>query len=193
MTTKPIEVRKTLRFGTQMHDMLGLGGGIAIFFFALFIQQTQRPDYKAWAFMAFGIAIAIWALVRIIRAKDGLVLSQRGIFLRVPGISSAFIPWSEVSAVDTLDINVERGTFKDVTVVTIGKAYYDQRIRTNAIARRVVPDWDYTFSVLDNNHVQVAVHHSGISQPAQKIRAEVEARWRAFGAAKAENVQRAEA
>jgi hypothetical protein len=185
MTGKPIDVQRTLKYGTGAQDMLGLGGGLAIFLFALWVQQTQRFDYKAFVFMALGLAIAIWAVVRLIRAKEGLVLSTRGVFFRVPGVRSVFIPWSEVKAIETLDIPSGEAVVKDVTVLTISKAYYDKRIHTNAWARRLLPDWNAHFRLADERHVQAALHHRAVGVAPEQLRAEVAARWRAFGGQKA--------
>jgi hypothetical protein len=185
MTGKPIDVQRTLKYGTGAQDMLGLGGGLAIFLFALWVQQTQRFDAKAYLFMAVGIAIAIWAVVRLINAKEGLVLSPRGVFFRVPGVRSVFIPWSEVKAIETLDIPSGKAVVKDVTVLTISKAYYDKRIHTNAWARRLLPDWNAHFRLADEGHVQAALHHRAVGVAPEQLRAEVAARWRAFGGQKA--------
>jgi hypothetical protein len=65
-------------------------------------------------------------------------------------------------------------------VLTISKKFYDRHVHTDAWMKRLTPFWDLTFRLVDRQ-VQAALHHYEIGVPPQVLRAEAEARWRAFG------------
>jgi hypothetical protein len=85
-----------------------------------------------------------------------------------------------VQGVDAITINGPRGvTFKDVTVVTVSRAFYDKVIYVDSFLKRG-PGWDLVFLVSDTT-VQVALHDYILPVTGAELYAAVEARWKAFG------------
>lgn len=146
-----------------------------------------RPSYDRlmtiFAF-ALGGGLTLYALFRMaIPGKPLVVMSETGLWLRIPGVKAVTIPWSEVHGVESVDITgTFRGreeTYEGVTVVLVSRAFYEQNIHVGSWLMRG-PSWHFNF-VPQGEMVQVALHHDALPATAQQLRTAAETRWLAFG------------
>lgn len=137
--------------------------------------------YVGWGLIVFGVGFAAWEFSKATRRqKPLLTLSPDGIRMRVEGVTEFLIPWTEVRGVDSITVTGWRGaTFDNVTVVLVGREFYDRVIHVDSFFWRG-PGWDATFIPLDGM-MQVALHHEILPVTASDLLAAVEARYRAFG------------
>ncbi|MCX7899361.1 MAG: hypothetical protein N2444_04640, partial [Methylocystis sp.] len=135
-------------------------------------------------------ALALWRGSN--PGRPFITISPAGIRYRIWGAREFAIPWREIKGVDTIDIvtnmpwyfrliaprSLYGQVFHGVTVVSVSKQFYDERIFVDSLFLRG-PGWDNNF--LPKGHlVQVALHHDLVSVEPRQLREAVEARWRAF-------------
>jgi hypothetical protein len=165
--------RRMLRFGF----IAAVVGVLSVFF----SDDSDMLRIVGWGLIVFGVGFVAWEFSKTTQPqKPLLVLSPEGINMRVEGATEFFIPWKEVRGVDAITIHGPRAvTFKNVTVVTVSRAFYDKVIYVDSFLKRG-PGWDLIF-LLSDTTVQVALHDYILPVTGAELYAAVEARWKAFG------------
>jgi hypothetical protein len=186
------DVRQVLTYGREKMNRRWLMIGVPILAAGLAFAYLQPGSFKRYDwFMTVG-AIVLggfmtgYALFRMLApGKPLLALSPDGLRLTVEWVKTIRIPWHEVRGVDTIDITGylrgQRMDFTGVTVVLVSKAFYNRHIHIRSFFLRG-PGWDFNF-IPKGRLMQVALHHEALPVEAHKLRAAVEARWRAFHSA----------
>lgn len=199
MTVDVRDTRQTLEYRTATLMVRLLPTGLLLIFLALVIvglaDFERQPTTLIGVVLCFifgigTIAFALWR--RWHHGKPFITLSPDGLRFRIVGVKEVLIPWREIKAVETMDVEAgmwaiawsirrpvyQRFTLRDVTVVVVSKQFYDRFIHVNSFFLRG-PAWDANF-IPDGDVVRVALHHEAVSTDPQSLRAAVEARWLAF-------------
>ena len=163
-------------------------GAVALIACAVLI-PLQPDDFGAgqWTMVAAGIvaggACALYGFSRWKSPQPMVTLSPAGLRLHMEFVKTVLIPWKEVHGVDSIDIGGTVGGepkfLSGVTVVLVGRAFYDRYIHVNSWLLRG-PAWHMNF-VPKGDQMQVALHHEMLQTTAAELRAAVESRWRGFG------------
>lgn len=146
-------------------------------------------ERERWVFGIAGavfFAFAFYDIYKMMDPKSALVeLLPEGIIFRTTS-EDFIVPWSEIRAVDTIDINTSFNgraeSYQGVTAVLVSKHFYDRVIYIDTLFMRG-PGWNAHFVPKNDNEIFLALHHEIIPAPAAEIRRQVESRWRAFGTA----------
>jgi hypothetical protein len=165
--------------------LMALAAGGAL----VYLQPSDFNTFE-WIMTAFTLAVGalltLYGLARWLSPKPMLVLSPAGLRLHIDFVKTILIPWHEVHGVDSIDINgAVRGhtiVLRDVTVVLVTREFYDRDIHVDSSFMRG-PGWDTNFiptRVGGREMMQVALQHEALPTTAAGLRAQVEARWRAF-------------
>ena len=175
MQTEGADVHATLSFGTRRYDFKLL---------AIFVVVAPIVIWAGnWLMIALCVGFGLFQLIRVVVAGSALELSPKGVRYDYDGIKYS-IPWREIRNVASIDIPERRGgVHRDVTVLTISRRFYEKRIH-NRFGKLLNPSRDEYFNVGDKT-VQIAMHHAFMGLKPEELRAAVEARWRAFGGARA--------
>jgi hypothetical protein len=197
------DISQTLEFRTATAMARLLPTGLLLIFLGLSIFVLSDADIKRIGTLVVvavclvaGSAVVVVALWRRINhGKPLFTLSPEGIHYRIPWVKAFNIPWSEIQAVDTVDIEtgywsiLDRRTlisipdyyevtYCNVTVVLVSKQFYDARMSVASFWLRG-PVWKAVF-LPRGELVQVALHHEHVSVAPRLLREAVEARWLAF-------------
>lgn len=174
--TAATNVHKTLKFGTVHYNLI-----LLVIFVAVAPITIWR---QAFVMLAICLVGGLFQLIRVILAQPALALTPDGIAYNFDGISYT-IPWLELRNVETRDIprKDDDEVYKDTTVLTISRKYYEEHIHSN-FGVLLNPSRSEYFNFVDDK-VQIALHHGFMRLKPDYLRAEVEARWRAFGGARA--------
>jgi hypothetical protein len=200
MQVEPANVHQILAYRLDAEFAAWLPIGVLTLFCGLFLFALESPGLPpfgealgAAAAVAVGIgitALALWRRFR--RGKPYYVLSPTGIHMRIPFAKLIVIPWSEIQAVDGIDITVplwslqdwlsfrttQYVTVRDLTVVVVSKQFYDRHIFIDSFLLRG-PGWNANF-IVQGPLVQCALQHEIVAAEPQALRQAVEARWLAF-------------
>lgn len=188
VSARPAGVTSTVTYSTDkaVLDNLPLALvmcalGLVIFAFP----EGNRPKHvlAGWSLIVMSIGWVAYAVFRRSNpSKPRLELSPKGVLFRRPGAKDLHIPWREITAVETIDIEgsilARRSADYDVTAVRISRGFYDRNIHLPSGLQRG-PGWRRTF-IVDDTDAKIALHHVPLGVPAQEIREAVEMRWRAF-------------
>jgi hypothetical protein len=145
----------------------------------------------AWIGFVVGIFWMIYEAISVFRPGEPLlVLSPRGIFIRIPMVKTVHIPWHEVRGVDSLnfparsnfDRRIDGIMLYNVTVVFVTPRFYDRFIHVDSFFLRG-PYWENSFRP-HGDQIMVAFHHDALPVEAQVLREAIDSRWRAFRNAK---------
>jgi multidrug transporter EmrE-like cation transporter len=195
------DINQTLEFRTATAMARLLPTGLLLIFLGLSIFVLADADIKrigtlVAVCLVAGSAVVVVALWRRINhGKPLFTLSPEGIHYRIPWVKAFNIPWSEIQAVDTVDIEIGywsildrrtlisipdyyEVTYYNVTVVLVSKQFYDARMSVASFWLRG-PVWKAVF-LPRGELVQVALHHELVSVAPRLLREAVEARWLAF-------------
>jgi hypothetical protein len=153
-----------------------------------FIENESNPAriiVAAGIVLIAGLGVTVVALRRRSNpSRPVFVLSPAGVYYRIAGLKDFLIPWHEVKAIESTDVEtwnwIGRGgpvIFHDVTVLLLTKEFYDAHIHVGFLQRG--PGWRAVF-IPKGQMVQVALHHEAASTKANELRQAVEARWHAF-------------
>lgn len=195
MSAEPPDVHTTLeyRLDAELADWLPIGVltiFCGLFLFAVSLPGLPPPGETVGASAAIVVGIGICALALWRRFRRGgpvYVLSPDGIHFRWPWVKEIFIPWREVRAVDTIDINLwhwltkypRNIEYRGVTVALVSKEFYDEHIHIDSLFMRG-PYWHKTAFIAKGDEVQCALHAEVVSVEPKLLREAVEARWQAF-------------
>lgn len=160
-------------------------------------KQAQWDDRIVIILCLFtGVAVVVFALwTRTRTAKPLFTLSPAGITYRIPWVRQVLVPWSEIEAVNSIDIVTKLWSpawlflsfphrmymitvHLDVTVVLVSRPFYDKHIFVDSYFRRG-PGWVATF-IPNGEQVQIALHHDLVSVERSVLRQAVKSRWLAF-------------
>lgn len=171
-----------------------LGYGLAGLAAGGVLLWLQPDDFTAFEwFMLYltllvSVTCTLYGLHRWLkRGTPLLVLSPAGLRIHIDFVMTVEIPWREVRGLEKATVT---GTFRgnpvrftDVTLVLVGKDFYDRRIHiADALLRG--PGWEQNF-IVKGDIVQVALHHAAMNATAPELYSAVETRLRAFGDPKA--------
>ncbi len=185
------DVQRTLSYGIRRSlSWHWLAGGLFLLGYGVVVVYVRPSDFTLGdrAMTVFAIVVGaitcIYALVWLLRsAKPLVVLSPRGIRMRIEWVKVFLIPWHEVRGVETIDVTARFGrdvrSIHGVTVVLVSETFYDRYIYVGSPILRG-PGWDASF-VPKGNLVQVVLNHALLDASAAELRLGVELRWRAFG------------
>lgn len=196
------DINRTLEYRTTAAIVRLLPTGLLLIFLGLFILVLADPA-PIWTIVGAAfclivgsglVGLALWR--RIDHGKPLFALSPDGIRYRIPGVKAFNIPWTEVRAVDSIDVQATYWSFWDfyygflpipnrkvvnhfnVTVVLVSRQFYDARMFAPWFFLRGL-GWRANFIPKDSL-VQVALHHDLVWVTARSLRDAVEARWIAF-------------
>jgi hypothetical protein len=142
---------------------------------------------------AGGFAMVIWGFAADAQpGRPYLALSPDGLSMSSGGKAEFIVPWSEITAVDLTDFEARvfgnSGALfrsqryklcKDVTAVSVPRAFYDAEINRYSAFRRG-PGWENVFAER-GDVVKIILHAEIMDAAPQDIFRAVEARWKAFG------------
>lgn len=187
MDPKFTDASRTLSFSREklarkmlLLGLLSLAAGI----FLLWLDDELKTRLMGYFGLGIGLLICGYEFHRFFNpSKPLLVLSPKGIGMRIELVKDYLIPWSEVRGVGSADIETsfrgQRMKFDNVTYVEVSEAFYDRVIFVdNWILRG--PGWDTNY-IPAGGLVRVALHHEILPVTAPELRAAVETRWKAFG------------
>jgi WD40 repeat protein len=182
---RPINVHQTLKYRTEKLSKALLGLAVVLFLCGVVGELFPNNRYPGWPFAVIGGGWAMWEFWRLHNpGKPLLVLSPQGIGLRIVGIKEVLVPWADVCGVGTVDVSAVHPTapwrvkFPDVTVFEVSRRFYEENIHIDSSLLRG-PGWVNTF-IPKGDVVQVALHQEILPIKPDVLRAEIEARWRAF-------------
>jgi hypothetical protein len=179
-----IDVKRVLVFGREklVRKQMTFAAVAAVVGVAgvLFSDDDQMLTIVSWVLIAFGVGWGGYELSKVTQPqKPLLVLSPKGVGMRVEGATEFLIPWTEVRGVDAITVTGPRdAVFENVTVVLVDRAFYERVIHVDSFIRRG-PGWDAIFIPRDGL-MQVALHHEILPIDGPDLLAAVEARYRAF-------------
>ncbi len=179
------DVQATLRYSREKMGLKQLAIGVVALFLGLAIvmystdRQLLLPGYVA---LILGAGLTAYEFYKTANpGKPPLELTPQGIFFRIEGLKEIVIPWHQVRGVETVDVERNGTTFRDVTVALVSKRFYDRAIHTDSILRG--PGWESTFIPV-GDMVRVAFHTELLPATREELRAAIETRWLAFRDAK---------
>jgi hypothetical protein len=155
---------------------------------AIVIVLLADSPLERWGFGAAGVVFfgfCFYDIYKMMEPNSALIeLLPQGIIYRVMH-EDFIVPWTEIRGVDTIDIHFTiRGrleVYQNVTVILVSKLFYDRVIDTGNFITRG-PGWGAWFVPKDADTMQCALHHELLpNASAEKVRREVEARWKVFG------------
>ncbi|KRR16669.1 hypothetical protein CQ14_13715 [Bradyrhizobium lablabi] len=193
------DIHQTLEYRSTAAIVRLLPTGLLLIFLGLLIYALVDLDREPWTIIGivlcwvFGaglVALTLWR--RSNPGKPLFTLSPTGIHYRIPMVKEVLIPWREIQAIGTVDVEATYWSFfqfgdfatrnllllRDVTVVLLSKSFYDRRIFVDSAFLRG-PGWSANF-IPKGSQVQMALHHEFVSVEPRALRAAVEARWLAF-------------
>ncbi|KRR05320.1 hypothetical protein CQ12_19845 [Bradyrhizobium jicamae] len=193
------DIHQTLEFRSTTAIVRLLPTGLLLIFLGLLIYALVDLDREPWTIIGivlcwvFGaglVALTLWR--RSNPGKPLFTLSPAGIRYRIPFVKEVLIPWREIQAIGTIDVEATYWSFfqfgqfatrhllllRDVTVVVLSKPFYDQRLFVDSAFLRG-PGWSANF-IPRGAQVQMALHHELVSVEPRALREAVEARWLAF-------------
>ena len=188
VSTRPGSVTSTVTYSTDkaVLDNLPLAlimGALALVIFVF--PEGNRPKHvlAGWMLIVVSVGWVAYAFYRRSNpSKPRVELSPQGVLFRMPGVKEIRIPWREINAVETIDIEASilarRSADYDVTALRISRDFYDRNIHLDSALKRG-PNWSRTF-IVGERDAKVALHHVPLGVPAEDIREAVEMRWRAF-------------
>lgn len=199
MSVSGQDIHQTLEFRSTTAVVRLLPTGLLLIFLGLLIYGLVDLDREPWTII--GIVLC-WVLGAVLvgftlwrRSNPGrplFTLSPAGIHYRIPLVKEVLIPWREIQAIGTIDVEATYWSFfqfghfatrhllllRDVTVVVLSKPFYDQRLFVDSALLRG-PGWSANF-IPKGAQVQMALHHELVSVDPRALREAVEARWLAF-------------
>ncbi|QHO72518.1 hypothetical protein ACH79_07690 [Bradyrhizobium sp. CCBAU 051011] len=193
------DISQTLEFRSTTAIVRLLPTGLLLIFLGLLIYALVDLDREPWTIVGIVlcwvlgaglVAVTLWR--RSNPGKPLFTLSPAGIHYRIPFVKEVLIPWREIQAIGTIDVEATYWSFfqfgnvatrnlmilRDVTVVLLSKSFYDQRIFVDSPILRG-PGWSANF-IPKGSQVQMALHHELVSVEPKALREAVEARWLAF-------------
>ena len=184
-----IDVRRTLAYGREKlaRNFRHLAVvAVAVGAVSIFVADDDvLLRIVGWGLIVAGFGLGAWELSKSIGKQEPLlVLSPEGILLRIEDVTTIAIPWSEVSGVHAINVEVTvpghgNDLVRDVTAVDVSPAFYDRAIYVDDPFLRG-PGWANTF-IPDGDVVHVALHHDILPVTGPVLLAAVTARWKAFG------------
>ena len=119
MTAGARDLNATLEYRSRAVTAKALPYGLLLIFLGLFIPAMEYgprrevlPTLIGYGSLALGLVLAGLALWRRVSAGRPLfALSPQGVDFRIPLVTRAFIPWSEVKGVETVVIRTRFGSF----------------------------------------------------------------------------------
>src|SRR5829696_4571723 len=163
------DINQTLEYRSATAIVRLLPTGLLLVFLGLLIfALIVDPDRESiWTYVGIvpclmvGVALAGFTLWR--RSNPGkplFTLSPDGIHYRIPLVKAVLIPWHQIQAVDTIDVEAgywsiswltqnptlryEPVVASNVTVILLPKPFYDQRIFVDSFFLRG-PSWNANF------------------------------------------------
>src|SRR5687768_5808340 len=132
----------------------GLGLSLLGLLAFLFVEDESRPAGMiaiGAILLAAGLGVTVVALRRRSNpSRPVFVLSPAGVYYRIAGLKDFLIPWHEVKAIESTDVEtwnwIGRGgpvIFHDVTVLLLTKEFYDAHIHVGFLQRG--PGWRAVF------------------------------------------------
>jgi hypothetical protein len=182
---KVTDVHRTISYGHEkMARTYVIIGALAflIGLYGLFEAHdfSRQPMY--WLGLATGTFCLAYGFYRTANPGKLLELSPAGVRLHIDMVKKVLIPWSEIHAVDRIDITTsQRGvpvTQSGVTVVLVSQHIYDTIIHVDSLLLRG-PGWKNWF-IPKGDMMQVALPHQVLPVKADELHAAVLARWTAF-------------
>ncbi len=110
-------------------------------------------------------------------------LALDGISYHRAWLPNLVIPWQDVHGVGPLDISDMRGPGAGnphVTVVVVGKAFYERHIAPKQRSFFAPPGSEYMFRPKGDKHMQMAISSTEVAVVPEDYRVPIEARWKAF-------------
>lgn len=199
MQVEPSDVQQTLEYRLDAEFASWLPIGLLSLFCGLLLFALKSPDWPppgetfgAAAAILVGVGLSLFALLRRFRrGKPVYVLSPDGVHICWSSSrKESFIPWREIKGIDTIDITVWHWLarhprnlhYHDVTVVLVSRQFYQANLHIKSLFQRG-PYWHQTAFIEKGDMIQCALHGEFVGVAPQRLRAAVEARWRAFGGA----------
>jgi len=199
MSVSGQDIHQTLEFRSTTAVVRLLPTGLLLIFLGLLIYALVDLDREPWTIIGIvlcwvlGAGLVGFTLWR--RSNPGrplFTLSPAGIHYRIPMVKEVLIPWREIQAIGTNDVEATYWSFfqfgeiatrnlmvlRDVTVVLLSKSFYDRRVFVDSAFLRG-PGWSANF-IPKGSQVQMALHHELVSVEPRALREAVEARWLAF-------------
>ncbi len=191
MDPKFTDVHQTLKFSREkIGRRFFIIGAIAIVAGAFFLYAGPRKiEIAGYVCIALGFALCMYEMHRAFHpGKPLLTLSPEGVRFNIEWVREIVVPWHEVKALRTIDIEDRSGqsrwpfrkTFENVTALVITADFYDRKVHVGNLLLRG-PGWNNIFIPDEkNNVVEFALHDEILPVTREELKAAVEARWKAF-------------
>ena len=183
MNAKATDVHRTLEYGSTVITTLIWIPLVALVLGLLsLVYPTPETIIPGWLCLSIGAGWLAYALFRQFKTeKPLLVLSPDGILYR--NVSDNLIPWQEILNITTTELTDRSGavkqTFKNITVIWVSRRFHETAVLPGAPLWRRTPGWEGNF-IPKGPQIGILILHGLLSVPSAPLRAEIEARWRAF-------------
>jgi hypothetical protein len=169
--------------------------GVALMIFSATMGERTTWQLAMLSFFALcSLMLMVAGLVKMLTPQAPyLMLSPEGLVLRFQADMTFIVPWREMTFVEMTDFEAEVSgseheilrsmryrMCRDVTAVTVPKAFYDAHIHREGLFARG-PGWENVFSPAGES-VRIILHPEVMDADPKAVFRAVDLRWRAFGA-----------
>ena len=183
MNAKAIDVERTREYGsTVLTTLIWIPLLALVVGLLALVYPSPSTAIAGWLCLVLGAGWLAYALFRQFKTeKPLLVLSPQGIVYR--NVSDSLILWQDILNITTTDLTdrstMVKQTFKNITVIWVSRQFHDTVILPGAPLWRRTPGWEGNF-IPKGPRVGILILHGLLSMSSAALRAEIEARWRAF-------------